>query len=65
MTMISAIADEPVNDPAIIKDIAFQLKREIDDLFLIVGTVVGTNPILLLPYPTSWYGKRNSMPEKL
>jgi alanyl-tRNA synthetase len=46
MTVISAIAEEPVNDPAIIKDIAFQLKSEIDNLCLIVGTVVGDKPYL-------------------
>ena len=45
-TIISAIAVEPVNDPAIIKDIAFQLKGEIDDLFLVIGTIVDGKPYL-------------------
>lgn len=46
ITMISALAEEPVNDMAIIKDIAFQLKGEIDNLFLVIGTVVNDKPFL-------------------
>ncbi|MBN1143468.1 MAG: alanine--tRNA ligase [Bacteroidales bacterium] len=46
ITVISALAEEPVNDMAIIKDIAFQLKGEIDNLFLVIGTVVNDKPFL-------------------
>jgi alanyl-tRNA synthetase len=46
ITVISALAEEPVNDMAIIKDIAFQLKGEIDNLFLVIGTVVTGKPFL-------------------
>ena len=46
LTIISAIADEPVNDPAIIKDVAFQLKNEINDLVLVIGSVIGDKPFL-------------------
>ncbi|MFO7369047.1 MAG: alanine--tRNA ligase [Bacteroidales bacterium] len=46
ITVISALAEEPVNDMAIIKDIAFQLKSEIDNLFLVIGTVVNDKPFL-------------------
>jgi alanyl-tRNA synthetase len=46
ITFISAIAEEPVNDPSIIKDISFQLKSEIDNLFLVIGAVVGDKPSL-------------------
>jgi alanyl-tRNA synthetase len=46
LSIIAAIAEEPVDDPAIIKDIAFQLKGEIDDLFLVIGTMVGNKPYI-------------------
>jgi alanyl-tRNA synthetase len=46
LNMIKAIADEPVNDPAIIKDIVFQLKGEMDDLFIVIGALVGGKPYL-------------------
>jgi alanyl-tRNA synthetase len=46
LSIISSIADEPVNDPTIIKDIAFQLKGEIDDLFLVIGALVDGKPYL-------------------
>lgn len=45
-SIITAIAEEPVNDMAIIKDIAFQLKSEINDLILIVGTISEEKPYL-------------------
>ncbi len=45
-SIITAIAEEPVNDLAIIKDIAFQLKSEISDLILIVGTISAEKPYL-------------------
>ena len=45
-SVISAVAGEPVNDPAIIKDIAFQLKGEVKDLFLVVGSIIDGKPYL-------------------
>ncbi len=48
ISLIKAIANEPVNDPAIIKDIAFQLKSEIDNLLLIIGTVTSGKPYLAI-----------------
>lgn len=47
-SVITAIAEEPVNDMAIIKDVAFQLKSEIDDLILIIGTVTNDKPYLAI-----------------
>lgn len=46
MSVIKAFAPEPVNDPAILKDVAFQLKNEIENLFLVIGTVSGGKPFL-------------------
>jgi alanyl-tRNA synthetase len=46
MSVIKAVATEPANDPAIIKDVAFQLKNEIDDLFLVIGAVTAGKPYL-------------------
>ncbi len=46
ITVISAVAEEPANDPAIIKDIAFQLKGEVDDLYLVVGSIIDGKPYL-------------------
>jgi alanyl-tRNA synthetase len=45
-SIIMAMAAEPVNDPAIIKDIAFQLKGEIEDLLMVIGAVIGEKPYL-------------------
>jgi alanyl-tRNA synthetase len=44
--LISAVADDSFNDPSIIKDVAYQLKSEIDNLFLVIGTVIGDKPYL-------------------
>jgi alanyl-tRNA synthetase len=46
ISIISAIAEEPVNDPAVIKDISFQLKSEIEDLFLVIGAITAGKPFL-------------------
>lgn len=46
MSVIKAVANEPVNDPAIIKDIAFQLKNEIDNLLVVIGMVKEDKPFL-------------------
>ena len=48
ISVIKAIAKEPVNDPAIIKDIAFQLKSEIDDLLLVIGAVSDGKPFIAI-----------------
>jgi alanyl-tRNA synthetase len=48
VSMIKAVAVEPLNDPAIIKDLAFQLKNEIEDLVLIIGTIAGGKPFLAI-----------------
>ncbi|HEX2394764.1 MAG TPA: alanine--tRNA ligase, partial [Bacteroidales bacterium] len=48
MSVIKAVAPEPVNDPAIIKDIAFQLKNEIKNLFLVIGAVSDGKPFLAI-----------------
>jgi alanyl-tRNA synthetase len=42
------MAEEPVNDPAIIKDVAFQLKNEIEDLYLVIGAISGGKPYLVV-----------------
>ncbi len=47
-SIITALAEEPVNDMAIIKDVAFQLKSEINDLILIIGTVTADKPYLAI-----------------
>jgi len=46
LNVLSALATEPVNDLAIIKDVAFQLKSEIEDLFLVIGMVDDGKPYL-------------------
>jgi alanyl-tRNA synthetase len=46
ISLISAIASEPVNDPAVIKDVAFMLKNEIDNLVLVIGAITGGKPFL-------------------
>jgi len=46
LSVISAIAEEPVNDPALIRDIAFQLKNEIDNLLLVIGFITDGKPFL-------------------
>jgi alanyl-tRNA synthetase len=46
INLIAAIADEPVNDPGLIRDIAYQIKGEIDNLFLVIGTVSDGKPYL-------------------
>jgi alanyl-tRNA synthetase len=46
MSIIQGVAPEPVNDPAIIKDVAFQLKSEIEDLYLVIGTITSGKPYL-------------------
>jgi alanyl-tRNA synthetase len=47
-SVITALAEEPVNDMAIIKDVAFQLKSEINDLILIIGTITANKPFLAI-----------------
>lgn len=46
LAIIKAIAHEPVNDPAIIKDVAFQLKNETTNLLVVIGTITGGKPFL-------------------
>lgn len=46
ITLIMALAEEPVNDPAIIKDVAFQLKNEVDNLAVVIGAITGGKPFL-------------------
>jgi alanyl-tRNA synthetase len=44
--LIAALADETVDDSAIIKDVAYQLRGEMEDLFLVIGAIVGNKPHL-------------------
>jgi alanyl-tRNA synthetase len=46
LSIIQAIAEEPVNDPAIIKDVAFQLKSEISNLVIVIGMINAGKPYL-------------------
>jgi alanyl-tRNA synthetase len=46
ISIISTVANEPFNDPSIIKDVAFQLKSEISDLFMVIGAITGGKPFL-------------------
>lgn len=48
ISLVKAIAPEPLNDPAIIKDIAFQLKAELNNLALVIGTITGGKPFLAI-----------------
>jgi alanyl-tRNA synthetase len=59
MSIIKAVADEPVNDPLIIKDIAFQLKSEIDNLFLAIGSVTDGKPFLAVAVSDSLIKMKN------
>ena len=44
VNMIAEMID--INNPALIKDLAFQLKSEVDDLFLVLGANVNGKPLL-------------------
>jgi len=46
ITVISGKADGTIDNAGIIKDVAFQLRDEIDDLFLVIGATVGGKPHL-------------------
>jgi alanyl-tRNA synthetase len=46
VTLISSVAEVPVNDPAIIKDVAFQLKNEISDAVIVIGAINDGKPYL-------------------
>ena len=35
-----------VNDTALMKDLAFQLKQEVDNLFLVIGAIINNKPAL-------------------
>jgi alanyl-tRNA synthetase len=48
LSVIRALATEPVNDPAIIRDVAFQLRNEIDDLFMVIGAVTDGKPFIAI-----------------
>ncbi len=48
ISVIKAIAPEAVNDAAIIRDVAFQLKNEINDLFMVVGAVAAGKPFMAI-----------------
>ena len=45
-SLLAARADDQVDSAGMIRDIAFQLKGEIDDLALIIGAVIGGKPHL-------------------
>ncbi len=44
--LISAVTESSVEDAGIIRDVAYQLRGEIEDLFLVIGAVVGDKPQL-------------------
>jgi alanyl-tRNA synthetase len=44
--LIAAVADDSVNDAGIIRDIAYQLRGEMDDLFLVIGANINNKPYL-------------------
>jgi alanyl-tRNA synthetase len=46
ISLIKAMVSEPLNDPSIIKDVAFQLKNEIKDLAIVMGAIIGGKPFL-------------------
>jgi alanyl-tRNA synthetase len=48
ITVISAKAGETIDNAGVIKDVAFQLRGEIDDLFLVIGAIVGGKPHLAI-----------------
>jgi len=44
--LIAAVADDSVNDAGIIRDIAYQLRGEMEDLFLVIGANINNKPYL-------------------
>ncbi|MBN1790756.1 MAG: alanine--tRNA ligase [Bacteroidales bacterium] len=44
--LISAVLENTIGDPGIIRDVAYQLRGEVGDLFLVIGAVVGDKPHL-------------------
>jgi alanyl-tRNA synthetase len=44
--IISALADGTLNDPGMIRDVAYQLRGEFEELFLVVGTIYEGKPYL-------------------
>jgi alanyl-tRNA synthetase len=46
--LIAAMALAEFDDPGLIRDVAYQLRGEMDDLFLVVGSVSGGKPMLTI-----------------
>ncbi|HLO57119.1 MAG TPA: alanine--tRNA ligase [Bacteroidales bacterium] len=59
ISLISAIAAEPVNDPAVIKDVAFMLKNEIENLVLVIGAITGGKPFLAVAVSDKLFKEQN------
>ena len=47
-TLIAAVAEIAVEDPGIIRDVAYQFRGEIEDLFLVIGAIAGDKPHLAI-----------------
>jgi len=47
-TLIATVAETAVEDPGIIRDVAYQLRGEIEDLFLVIGAIAGDKPHLAI-----------------
>jgi alanyl-tRNA synthetase len=48
LSIIKAMAPESLNDPVWIRDVAFQLKNEINDLFMVIGAVSDGKPFMAI-----------------
>jgi alanyl-tRNA synthetase len=46
LNVISVLADGKLTDPGMIRDVAYQLRGEMDDLFLVVGTIIEGKPYI-------------------
>jgi len=46
INLISAIADDTVNNPGMIRDVAYQLRGEIENLYLVIGAISDGKPAL-------------------